>query len=161
VIPPPDLTEKVIGCAIAVHRELGPGLLESVYRECLRIELLEKKLKVEVEKQVPLYYRGLRIGTDLKIDLLIEGAVVVELKAVDKLNPVFLAQVITYLKLAACPAGLLMNFNSTSLRQGLHRLTHPELFKKRETLSASTNPDVQEDTSNVEGFSDPHDLLNS
>ena len=135
---PPDLdtlTGKVIGCAIEVHRTLGPGLLESVYRECMLIELRREKLRVEIERRVPIVYRGQRIASDLKVDLLVEGAIVVELKAVERLNPVYLAQVITYLKLTGCPAGLLFNFNTTSLRSGLRRLAHPDLHPKRLLIS--------------------------
>ena len=125
------LTEKIIGCAIAVHREMGPGLLESVYRECLSIELSAANLRVESERRVQLQYRGQPIVSTLKVDLLVEGCVVVELKSVEQLHPIFLAQVITYLKLAQCPAGLLINFNATTLRAGLRRLDHPNLYKKK------------------------------
>jgi GxxExxY protein len=125
------LTEKVIGCAIEVHRTLGPGLLESVYRECMIIEVRGEHLCVESERHVPLEYKGQRIKGQLKLDLLVEGCVVVELKAVDHLHPVHLAQVITYLKLTGYPAGLLMNFNSTSLRAGLRRLEHPDRYAKK------------------------------
>ncbi len=125
------LTEKVIGCAIEVHRTLGPGLLESVYRECMIIEVRGEHLCVESERHVPLEYKGQRIKGQLKLDLLVEGCVVVELKAVDNLHPVHLAQVITYLKLTGYPAGLLMNFNSTTLRAGLKRLDHPDRYVKK------------------------------
>ena len=125
------LTEKVIGCAIEVHRTLGPGLLESVYRECMIIEMRGKHLSVECERHVPLEYKGQRINGRLKLDLLVEGCVVVELKAVEQLHPVHLAQVITYLKLTGYPAGLLMNFNSTALRAGLKRLDHPDRYLKK------------------------------
>jgi GxxExxY protein len=125
------LTERIIGCAIEVHRWLGPGLLESVYRECLIIELRERALEVESERKVPIDYKGHRVRGPLEVDLLVEQQVIVELKAVDCLHAVHLAQVITYLKLTQCPAGLLMNFNSISLRAGLRRLHHPELFRRR------------------------------
>lgn len=125
------LTEKVIGCAIEVHRTLGPGLLESVYRECMIIEMLGQHLSVQSERHVPLEYKGQRIKSQLKLDLLVEGCVVVELKAVDDLHPVHLAQVITYLKLTGYPAGLLMNFNSTTLRAGLKRLDHPDRYVRK------------------------------
>ena len=137
VSAPPELeslTEKIIGCAIAVHRELGPGLLESVYRECLFIELGAANLRSEVERRLQLQYRGQPIASTLRVDLLIEGCIVVEVKAVDQLHPVFLAQVITYLKLANCPAGLLINFNVTSLRAGLRRLDHPHLYRKKKAF---------------------------
>jgi GxxExxY protein len=126
-----QLTERIIGCAIEVHRTLGPGLLESVYRECMIIELRENHLRVESEQHVPLEYKGRRIYGELKLDLLVEGCVVVELKAVERIHPIHLAQVITYLKLTGCSAGLLMNFNSTALRSGLRRLDHPDRHVKR------------------------------
>jgi GxxExxY protein len=125
------LTDKVIGCAIEVHRTLGPGLLESVYRECMIIEMLGQQLSVQSERHVPLEYKGQRIKGQLKLDLLVEGCVVVELKSVDHLHPIHLAQVITYLKLTGYPAGLLMNFNSTTLRAGLKRLDHPDRYVKK------------------------------
>ena len=120
------LTEKIIGCAIEVHRVLGPGLLESVYRDCMIIELRQKRLSVESEPCMSFDYKGERLSGGLKLDLLVDGRVIVELKAVEQLLPVHSAQVITYLKISGCPAGLLMNFNSTTLRGGLKRLNHPD-----------------------------------
>jgi GxxExxY protein len=122
------LTEIVIGAAIAVHSALGPGLLESIYRDALVIELTALGISVKVEERVPVFYRGQRIRGDLKIDLLVDGRLIVEIKAVDRLHPVFQAQVITYLKLSGHPAGLLLNFNATTLRSGLKRLDHPDLY---------------------------------
>ncbi len=126
------LTEKIIGCAIEVHRTLGPGLLESLYQECLVIELAEQQLSFEADRCVNLEYKGRRIRHTLRLDLLVEGVVVVELKSVERLHPVHSAQVITYLKLTGCPAGLLMNFNEASLRAGLKRLHHPDRYVRRE-----------------------------
>ena len=125
------LTEKVIGCAIEVHRILGPGLLESVYRECMIIEMKREHLRVDVERHVALEYKGHSIRSALKLDLLVDDCVVVELKAVERLHPIHLAQVITYLKLTGYPAGLLMNFNATTLRAGLRRLDHPDRYSKK------------------------------
>ena len=133
VVLPKDLEalkERVIGCAIAVHRELGPGLLESIYQACLTIELREAGLSVEREIPVPVIYRGQSVGNALKIDLIVEGRLVVEVKAVERIHPVYIAQLITYLKLTGFPAGLLMNFNSTSLRAGLRTAVHPELYRQ-------------------------------
>jgi GxxExxY protein len=124
------LTERIIGLAIEVHRILGPGLLESVYRECLILELRQHRLRHESERHIPLDYKGQRIKGHLKLDLMVEDLVIVELKSVDHLHPVNLAQVITYLKLTGCPAGLLMNFNGLNLRSGLRRLHHPALHKR-------------------------------
>jgi GxxExxY protein len=128
------LTEKVIGSAIEVHRTLGPGLLEGVYRECLIIELAAAQLCIQRERRIPLQYKGQSLRGELRLDLLIEGCLVVELKAVDALHPVHLAQVITYLKLTGFPAGLLMNFNATSLRAGLRRLDHPNWHMKSKPI---------------------------
>ena len=125
------LAEQVIGHAIEVHRALGPGLLESVYRVCLLIELRAAGLRVEEEKRVPIEYKGRRIPDAFKIDLLVEGRLVLELKAVERLHPVFQAQAITYLKLTGCPAGLILNFNAESLKGGLRRVNHPDRHQAR------------------------------
>jgi len=138
--PIDDLTELVIGCAIAVHTELGPGLLESIYRDCLQIELSSRGLSVEIEKQVPVYYRGQKVRGDLKMDLLVDRRLVVEIKAVDRLHPVHQAQVITYLKLTGCPAGLLINFNATSIRAGLKRLNRPDIYAMRLRVQNAKGP---------------------
>jgi GxxExxY protein len=126
-----SLTERVIGCAIEVHRALGPGLLESVYRDCLLIEMRLEGLTVERERRVAIEYRGQHVPASLVLDLVIERYLVVELKTVERIHPLHLAQVITYLKLTECPAGLLLNFNATSLRNGLRRLDHPTLYAQR------------------------------
>lgn len=126
------LTERVIGCAIEVHRHLGPGLLESIYRECLAMELAAHQLRFESERHVPIDYKGQRVRGGLKLDLLVEGCLVVELKAIEALHPVHSAQVLTYLRLTGFPAGLLMNFNVTSLRAGLRRLDHPDRYVKKQ-----------------------------
>jgi GxxExxY protein len=141
-----ELTELVIGCAIAVHKALGPGLLESIYRDCLVIELRLAGLSVSVEHRVPLEYRGQPVRDDLKVDLLVDGRLIVEVKAVDRLHPVHQAQVITYLKLTGCPAGLLLNFNASSVRAGLKRLDHPDVYAakvaKRAGMGASKRGDI-------------------
>jgi len=124
------LTEAIIGCAIEVHRTLGPGLLESVYRECLLVELGRHQLKTECGHAVSLAYKGEPIRSRLVLDLLVEDCVVVELKAVECLHPVHQAQVITHLKLTGCPAGPLLNFNATTLRAGLRRLSDPDRYAK-------------------------------
>ncbi len=133
-----ELTETVIGCGITVHRKFGPGLLESVYDECMVIELVANDLIVEVEKRVPLIYREQQLRNDLKLDLCVEGRLIVEIKAVERLHPVHEAQLITYLKLTGCPAGLLLNFNATSLTAGLRRLDRPDIYaeKKKARLAA-------------------------
>ena len=128
--PVDSLTERIIGCAIEVHRELGPGLLESIYRKSLEIELSEQGLKVDKNKPIDLKYRGREIGPALVFDLQVENRIIVEVKAVERLHPVHLAQVMTYLKLTGCDAGLLLNFNVTALRAGVRRLTHPDLYSR-------------------------------
>ncbi len=126
-----SLTQRIIGCAIEVHRVLGPGLLESIYRDSLVIELQLQHLRVEIDRPVHLDYKGIRLSGTLRLDVVVEGAVVLELKAVEAILPVHSAQVITYLKLTGYPAGLLMNFNLTTLRAGVKRLNHPDLYVKK------------------------------
>ena len=121
-----SLTERIIGCAIEVHRHLGPGLLETIYVAALCNEFARADLAFETEVYVPVFYKCDRICHDMKIDILVEGCVVVEVKSVQALHPVHSAQVITYLKLSEFPVGLLFNFNATSIRNGLRRLEHPE-----------------------------------
>ena len=117
-----ELSKEIIGSAIEVHRQLGPGLLESVYEQCLEYELLSRNLAVERQKPIPLIYKGVTLGSELKIDLLVGGLVVVELKSVDMLLPIHDAQVITYLRLTGCKLGLLLNFNVPMLKKGIRRL---------------------------------------
>jgi GxxExxY protein len=117
-----DLSGRVIGCAIEVHRTLGPGLLESVYRQCSAYELRAKGLKHETEKLLPVHYKNLVLEGDLRLDLLIEGVLVVELKAVENLLALHEAQLLTYMRLAGVRTGLLINFNSRSIKDGLKRL---------------------------------------
>ena len=126
-----SLTEKIIGCAIEVHREMGPGLLESVYRDCLLYELTLHGIRAISGRRVSVHYKNHLVAGHLELDLLVEDCVVVELKAVDSIHPVHLAQVISYLKLTGCPAGLLMNFNAATLRSGLRRLDHPTRYEKK------------------------------
>ena len=116
-----EITESVIGAAIAVHRELGPGLLESAYEACLAYELNEKKLNVERQKSIPVIYRGVQLDCGYRLDFLVEDQVVVEVKAVDKLEPIHEAQIISYLKLSGCKVGLLINFKAKILKHGIRR----------------------------------------
>lgn len=124
-----NATERIIGCAIEVHRFMGPGLLESVYEDCLAMELNLKGLQYERQRPVQLEYKGRRLGVDLRIDLLVEDRVVVELKSVEKVLPVHEAQVITYLRLTAKPFGLLINFNVPLLKDGIRRFLNPHLLR--------------------------------
>ena len=131
------LTERVIGCAIEVHRTLGPGLLESIYRDCMVIELRGSGIRVARERFVAIDYKGHPLDAPLKIDLLVEGELVIEIKAVEALHPIHQAQVITYLKLSGCPSGLLLNFNAPTLRAGLKRLDHPDRYAKKKAARES------------------------
>ncbi|MEO9869346.1 GxxExxY protein [Ekhidna sp.] len=117
-----EITEKVIGCAICVHTELGPGLLESAYQECLFYELQSEGLFVEKEKPLPLLYKSVKMECGYRVDLLVEKKVIVELKSVEALTDVHVAQVLTYLKLSNNKIGLLINFNSFRVKDGLKRL---------------------------------------
>ena len=105
------LTQQIIGAAIAVHRELGPGLLESSYEACLTFELVERRLRFERQKPLPLVYRGRTLDCGYRIDLLVEEEVVVEVKSVERLEPIHTAQVLSYLRLSSRKVGLLINFN--------------------------------------------------
>ena len=117
-----QITEQVLKCAFKVHSELGPGLLESAYEECLFYELKKAGLLVEKQKALPLVYQEVKLDAGSRIDLLVEGSVVIEIKAVETLNDVHTAQVLTYLKLSKCKVGLLLNFNVASLKNGIKRL---------------------------------------
>jgi len=131
-----ELTEQIIGAAIAVHRELGPGLLESVYEACLVQELELRGLHCERQKQVAITYKNKPLQTDLRIDLIVSHNVIIELKAVSKLLPVHEAQLLTYLKLSGVQVGLLMNFNDVSLRRGLKRVVCEYTGVKPSEISA-------------------------
>jgi GxxExxY protein len=117
-----SLSHLVIGRALKVHKALGPGLLESSYRECLYYELMQAGLFVEKEKALPLVYEAVKLEYGYRIDLLVQGKLIIELKAVDALNDVHLAQVLTYLKLSECKLGLLINFNVAVLKNGIRRV---------------------------------------
>ena len=115
------ITEAIIGCAIEVHRQLGPGLLESAYEECLCYELLKAGLKYERQKPVPVVYKEIKLDCGYRIDVLVENSVVVELKTVEVFSPVHEAQVLTYMKFANKNIGLLINFYVTILKNGIKR----------------------------------------
>lgn len=113
-----EISEKIIGCAIRVHKELGPGLLESSYEECLYYELFQSGLYVEKQKPLPLIYKEVKLDCGYRIDLIVENKVIIEVKSVEALNDIHLAQVLTYLKLSKCKLGLLMNFNVLLVKNG-------------------------------------------
>jgi len=115
-------TEQILGAAIEVHRTLGPGLLESTYMPCLQFELAARNLRFVTERAIPVVYKGNRLGASYRVDLIVEDLVVVEVKSVMATTPVFQAQVLTYMKLTGCPAGLLINFNVPKLMDGVRRL---------------------------------------
>ena len=127
------VTHVVIGAAIEVHSALGPGLLESAYRACMRNELLIRGLNVQVERPLRILYKGLRIDVGYRIDLLVEDTLLVELKAVERLRRVHEAQLLSYLKLSELPVGLLINFCVPQLRLGIKRMVNnlPETLDRR------------------------------
>jgi GxxExxY protein len=118
------ITEVIIGAAIQVHRVLGPGLLESAYEACLAFELKKRGLSIEQQRPLPLVYEQVELDCGYRIDLLVEGAVVVELKSVDAVAAIHEAQVISYLKLSGCKVALLINFNVLLLKDGIRRFVN-------------------------------------
>jgi GxxExxY protein len=119
-----ELTGKIIGAAIEVHRHLGPGLLESVYEECLAFELIDQGLEVERQLELPVLYKGRELNVGFRIDLMVNQLVVVELKAVQQLEKIHEAQLLTYLRMANKKVGLLMNFNVPIMKQGIRRFVN-------------------------------------
>ena len=120
-----DFTRRIVAACIEVHRHLGPGLLESTYEHCLARELGLRGFRIQRQVAIPLEYKGLDLDCGYRLDLVVESRVVVEVKAVERLLPVHLAQVITYLKLLRLPVGILVNFHVPVLREGLRRLVNP------------------------------------
>jgi GxxExxY protein len=119
-----SITEKVIGGAIAVHRALGPGLLESAYEECLCFELSQARLCFERQVPLPVVYKGISLDCGYRMDIVVEDKIVIEVKAVERLIPVHEAQLLSYLKLGQRPVGLLMNFHTPILKNGLKRIVN-------------------------------------
>jgi len=110
-----DLTYQLVGCAIEVHKELGPGLLESVYQKCYVREVMNKGLNARSQIYTPVIYKGVELDTELRLDLLVEEQIVIELKATEAILPLYEAQLLTYMKLLQKPKGLLINFNCTNI----------------------------------------------
>jgi GxxExxY protein len=128
-----DVTHEILGAAIEVHRNLGPGLLESAYLPCIRFELTARGLKFVAQPAIPIVYKGTPLHASYRVDLIVEDLVVVEVKSVAALTPVFDAQLLTYLRLTGCPAGLLINFNVARLIDGVKRLINPRAEKTKVT----------------------------
>ena len=118
------ITESIIGAAIEVHRALGPGLLESAYEACLTFELAQRGLQVERQRPLPVVYQEVKLDCGYRLDLLVAEAVIVEVKAVDRLMPIHQAQLLSYLKLSGCKVGLLINFNVKVLKDGIRRVVN-------------------------------------
>jgi GxxExxY protein len=119
-----EITEKIIGCAIEVHKALGPGLLEKTYQECLFYELGKLGLRVKKEFALPVSYKEISLDIGYRIDLLVEEKVIVEIKAIDAVHGIHLAQVLTYLKMSGHKVGLLLNFNVVKLTDGIKRVVN-------------------------------------
>jgi GxxExxY protein len=120
-----DVTGEIVGAAIDVHKALGPGLLESIYQQCLQLELTTRGMRFVAQQPIPIVYKGLKLDAGYRIDLIVEDLVVVEVKCVAALAPIHEAQGLTYLRLTGCPAGLLINFNVPRLVDGVQRLVNP------------------------------------
>ena len=119
-----EITEIIIGNAIKVHKNIGPGLLESAYEACLEFELRKPSLKVERQKPLPVIYEEVKLDCGYRMDLVLNNKVIVEVKSVDGLNDIHMAQILTYMRLANCKVGLLINFNVTKLTAGLRRVVN-------------------------------------
>jgi len=118
------LSHEILGAALEVHRTIGPGLLESAYEQCLAYELAQRGLIFEKQKQLPLHYKNVHLDCGYRLDFLVEGLVVVELKAVDQLLPIHEAQILTYLRMSSLWLGLLLNFNVRAFKLGIRRLVN-------------------------------------
>jgi GxxExxY protein len=116
------ITSVIIECAIHVHRALGPGLLESAYLACLCFELTKAGVSIEVQTALPLVYQGVRVDCAYRADLIVQGIVIVEVKSQNSLAPIHVRQLLTYLRLAECPAGLLLNFGARTMKDGVKRV---------------------------------------
>jgi len=119
-----EIGRLIVDCALKVHRELGPGLLESTYETCLAFELEQAGVNVRVQKPLPVVYKEVKLDCGYRIDLLIENKVVIEVKSVEALNDVHLAQILTYLKLSGCKLGFLINFNVALIKNGIRRVVN-------------------------------------
>jgi len=119
-----QIATEIVDAALKVHRQLGPGLLESAYEACLNYELIQRDLIVDRQKALPLVYEEVKLEAGYRVDLLVEKKVIIEIKSVEGLNDVHLAQILTYLKLSGCKSGLLINFNVALIKNGIRRVVN-------------------------------------
>ncbi|MBC8319343.1 MAG: GxxExxY protein [Bacteroidetes bacterium] len=119
-----EISKIIVDCALKIHKELGPGLLESAYEECLYYELQQRGLSVVKQKPLPLIYNEVKLEIGYRVDLLVENKVIIEVKSVEALNDIHLAQILTYLKLSNCKLGMLINFNVTLIKNGIRRVVN-------------------------------------
>ncbi|MBJ2172685.1 GxxExxY protein [Aureibaculum sp. A20] len=119
-----DISRIIFNCALKVHKSLGPGLLESAYEECLFYELKKSGLNIVKQKALPLIYEEVKLDIGYRVDILVENKVIIEIKSVEALNDIHLAQVLTYLKLSDCKLGMLINFNVTLIKNGIRRVVN-------------------------------------
>ena len=119
-----EITSEIIGSAIEVHKELGPGLLESAYEECLAFELRQKGLNIERQLELPIKYKQVQLDISYRLDIVVEKKIIVELKSVESLLPIHTAQLLSYLKLSELEVGLLINFNVSKLKKGVKRVVN-------------------------------------
>jgi len=135
-----EITGTIIDCSVKLHQALGPGLLESVYEAVLARDLERRGLRVERQRVLPFEYDGMVFDEGLRLDLMVDGRVIVELKSVEKLNPVHKKQLLTYLRLAEQPVGLLINFGAATLKEGLHRIVNNLTPSASPRLRVNQNP---------------------
>jgi len=138
------VTEKIIGCGIAIHRALGPGLLESAYEECIALELQQAGLEFKRQVPLPVVYKTIRLEQGYRVDFIVEQRVIVEIKSIERLHPVHEAQLLTYLRLSGIRTGLLINFGAAVLREGIRRMSlreAPESISPPPRLPANLTDD--------------------
>ena len=133
-----ELTSAIIGSAIEIHRELGPGLFESAYEACLTYDLQQKEFQIERQKALPIVYRGIQLDEAYRLDVVVENAVILELKSVESLLPIHTAQLLSYLKLSGMHVGLLINFNVPVLKDGIKRVVNEYTEDKRYTAKVQS-----------------------
>lgn len=140
-----QLSSKIIGAAIEVHKHLGPGLLESTYEECLCYELGQRRIKFDRQKSLPVEYKGQKLDCGYRLDVLVEENIILELKACEKIEPIHKAQLLTYLKLSGLKLGLLFNFNTEVMKNGIVRIVNqlPERMQRFAEIHSNSFPSSQ------------------